>query len=150
MRADVLNRTQLPSTLKDGDLLAVNANQLRASLRNFRSANYSLLRLFLSRQRSRNPTSRFNCFPQLLSHRFERTMPRQSPEDIRQIIAGHVFHDFDRRIRLTSRRSADENIHGLDDVAINLDVLSQKPDIRDRMIAAAGGTPRPMQAQRLG
>jgi hypothetical protein len=107
--------------LKDGDLLVFHAHELGRAfgdvLRpNKRRGGKLFVRLFDDRA-VRNSS-------ELLAHRLECAVARKAAEHIRQILARNVLHDFDRRIRRAARRSSDEDIDGLGDLAVASDVFS--------------------------
>src|SRR5215471_1027586 len=70
-------------------------------------------------------------------------------EHLRQLIARHIFKNFERRPRAGAGFTAYVDIHSIDDLSIDSDVLSNEPDVGHGMVAAAGGTTRPMNRDRL-
>src|SRR5207247_8576634 len=61
VRAGILYRAEFPVLLKDGDLLALHANQFRAAVWNIRSTNSHRTEFFLAWcRRSRPPTLGFS------------------------------------------------------------------------------------------
>ena len=51
--------------------------------------------------------------------------------------------------RRTAGCAAGKNIDRFNDFAVDFDILAEQTDIGHRVIAAAGGTSRPVHAQRL-
>ncbi len=82
---------------------------------------------FVAAGRAEVPVALWN-FPQLLAHRLECTVTeRAQRRTLRQIVAWHIVHNLNRKIGLRPRGSADINIHRLLNLAIDLDVLADRP-----------------------